>query len=348
MCHFLLHYKADPDIQSTLQGQTALHLAVGMRWKRVVQVLVTAGANVEIEDKAGIKPEDLGEEAKQWLEKAPSPDPPLSLDVEAKTLTPAFPLSPSHETFKISFPRSTSTFCQLLSSPVSRDEEDIVIFERLDTSPLSTRDQEATKTLPESPLVSDDYKKSALYLWLCSVRLDSLFELLTDNGYDHLDALLLQVSLKHLSLPLLHSLGIDKVGERVRLLACLEEQIAVRSSQSLPFPSSNSLFCCTKVENSTFPSFLHWLEDLKLRHLHPNFQATGYDDLSHLLALMHTKYAVTDEVLERDIGIKKLGYRHRILLKLREDAGVSRSMLGKRTDVERSRNRKVWESCEVM
>lgn len=360
-------YKADPDVKTALLGQTALHLAVEVGWKRVVQVLVAGDASTEAMDRAGLKPGDLGgREAAQWLEKSPSPDPPYMSDVDVKTsnsdLSPrSNPSSPSG--FKISFQPSPPVFCQILHSPpISRDEEDIVMFERSGTAPISHRDQEATcdfRAVQDSPVAAEDYKRSALYLWLCGVRLDGLFELLVERGYGELDGLLEHVEGKRLNLQIMQGLGIAKIGERVRLMACLEEQIMTRQTQSQvsPSPLPRLNLCCPQATDTSIPSLLQWLEDIKLRHLHPNFLATGYSDLEHLLALMHTKYALTDEVLERDIGIRKLGYRHRILLRLFEDSQIAISMLpsdGRNTQfdspatLEKERKITACELCSTM
>jgi len=337
VCQLLLTHKADPEMKTALQGQTALHLAVEVGWKRVVQVLVAGDASTEAVDRAGLRPGDLGgREVLQWLEKSPSPDPPYMSDVDAKTsnsdLSPrSTPSSPSG--FKISFQPSPPVFCQILHSPpISRDDEDIIMFERSGSAPISHRDQEVTcdfRAVPDSPVAAEDYKRSALYLWLCGVRLDGLFELLVERGYGELDGLLEQVEGKKLNLQALQGLGVGKIGERVRLMACLEEQIVTRQGnfQASPSPFPRLNLCCPQAVDTSTLSLLQWLEDIKLRHLHPNFLATGYSDLEHLLGLMHTKYALTDEVLERDIGIRKLGYRHRILLKLFDDSQVAISML---------------------
>jgi hypothetical protein len=366
VCQMLLTHRADPDIKTALKGQTALHLAVEIGWKRVVQVLVAGNASTEVLDRAGLKPGDLGErgEVVQWLEKSPSPDPPYMSDVDAKTsnsdLSPRSNLS-SPSGFRITFQPSPPVFCQILHSPpISRDEDDIIMFERSCAVSIPLRDQEATcdfRSVQDSPVAAEDYKRSALYLWLCGVRLDGLFELLVERGYGELDGLLEQVEGKKLTLQVLQGLGVVKIGERVRLMACLEEQISARYSHASPRPLNRLNLCCPQVSDSSFPSLLQWLEDIKLRHLHPNFLATGYSDLEHLIALMHTKYALTDEILERDIGIRKLGYRHRILLKLFDDAEMAVSMLAtngrsQKIDnyavVEKDRQVVACELCSIM
>lgn len=55
---------------------------------------------------------------------------------------------------------------------------------------------------------------------------------------------------------------------------------------------------------------------MNLGFLIKNFENSGFDDLEQILYLMNSKYPITDKILLEDIGIEKLGHRHRILSKL--------------------------------
>jgi hypothetical protein len=48
---------------------------------------------------------------------------------------------------------------------------------------------------------------------------------------------------------------------------------------------------------------------MQLGGLHKPFVDTGYDDYEELLYLMGTQFPITDQVLEDDIGITKMGHR---------------------------------------
>ena len=173
-----------------------------------------------------------------------------------------------------------------------------------------------------------DPKKSSMYTWLVRARLEGLFDCLLEAGFDDITSLRDQMNS---SLPLdldgLKRIGIRKPGHRVRLLACLEEEArgrfrgrrrAVESEEISPF------HCCGQVNSSPgvmlLPTFQQWLDSLNLPHLVSQFVDAGYDDLEHLLALMHTRYPITDQVLRDDIKVAKLGHRQRILIRLEEDS----------------------------
>lgn len=50
------------------------------------------------------------------------------------------------------------------------------------------------------------------------------------------------------------------------------------------------------------------------------FKISGYDELEWLFIQMQSSIPITDEILEHEVGISKIGYRSRILFRLSEDA----------------------------
>lgn len=199
-------------------------------------------------------------------------------------------------------------------------------------------------------------KKSILFNWLKKMRLECVFEKLIESGYDDLD--LLQGQMRSdlpLSLSHLKEIGILKAGHRVRFIAGLEEAIGrvedERNEQNKGFSLS---FCTVSQEISNvvlLPTLQQWLEELKLKHLYQNFVEAGFDDLEHLLALMHTKHPITEEVLKTDLNVYKLGHRHRLLFKLRQDCGKVTRMaadLRSHLSLEREEKTAACELCEVM
>jgi len=203
-------------------------------------------------------------------------------------------------------------------------------------------------------------KKSLLFNWLKKLRLDLIFEQLIEAGYDDLDLLLGQMrSEMPLTLSHLKEIGIEKAGHRVRLLAGLEEAVAgpgaeeKRKEQDQGFSLS---FCTVSQAVSglaLLPSLQQWLDGLKLKHLYQNFVEAGFDDLEHLLALMHSNYPLTDEVLKSEVNIYKLGHRHRLLFKLKQDCGKARRMVGggegaPGVSMEREEKGAACELCQLM
>eukprot|EP00358_Blepharisma_japonicum_P005978 CAMPEP_0202944826 /NCGR_PEP_ID=MMETSP1395-20130829/5718_1 /ASSEMBLY_ACC=CAM_ASM_000871 /TAXON_ID=5961 /ORGANISM="Blepharisma japonicum, Strain Stock R1072" /LENGTH=137 /DNA_ID=CAMNT_0049644101 /DNA_START=910 /DNA_END=1320 /DNA_ORIENTATION=+ len=123
-------------------------------------------------------------------------------------------------------------------------------------------------------------------------------------------------------------MGIKKPGHRVRVLALLEDEV-LRMRKSLAEPS-NFNCCAAPIASQVISSTYHgknienWLDELSLGFLIRNFRDSGYDDLDHIWMLMNSNYPITEDVLKNDIKIDKLGYRHRILAKLNEEATLKR------------------------
>lgn len=167
---------------------------------------------------------------------------------------------------------------------------------------------------------------SQLQDWLEKRRLSEIYTLLAASGFEDVEALLSRPQV--LSQDDLLHMGIAKPGHRQRLLMALDEEsgLFTRTQVVHFFPSSRpQIRCCGTQLNptSTFNLALSnplrdWLRSIKLEHLFDRFQASGFDDLNDLVQMMTWRSPITDEVLERDIGITKPGHRARILSRLQE------------------------------
>lgn len=173
-----------------------------------------------------------------------------------------------------------------------------------------------------------------LYDWLEKENLQDLYEVLVGGGYDDITTMIDQM---HSPLPIteqmLKNIGIDKPGHRVKLIMKLEEDAGfsqMKSSRARVEPriSRNFMKCCLAPNHATVafvssPSLLEWLRGLRLESLHADFMKAGYDDVETLISQLTWRRPLNDEVLLRDVGIKKPGYRNRILSKLKEEQQLS-------------------------
>ena len=96
-----------------------------------------------------------------------------------------------------------------------------------------------------------------------------------------------------------------------------------------------------------YPSLKNWLQGINLGSLLPKFIESGYDNYEELLFLMTTPYAVTDLVLENDIGVTKLGHRQRILLKLYMESQAEEAKK-KAVIIDMESNKSACEMCILM
>jgi hypothetical protein len=199
-----------------------------------------------------------------------------------------------------------------------------------------------------------EFKKTPLYDWLASYKLESLFEVLVHNGYEDYDSIIgLMQSSNPLDTLQLQSIGVKKPGHRDRLIALLEEELREADVQTKK--SATSPFtCCTRAVSRNghelSMALERWLETLGLGFLFEKLQEAGYDDLEQIIFLQKTRFALDDQRLT-EIGIDKVGHRHRILNKLQAETyfgtGANRRQDSELV-IERDSRHISCESCLVM
>lgn len=141
--------------------------------------------------------------------------------------------------------------------------------------------------------------------WLHDLGLDAVYEKLLDNGFDSLEELLAeQCSGLRLSEEQLCDMGVAQIGQQRILLAGLE--LEERCPAPLP-PTCLRVPCAALA-----PSLGKWLASLGLESYTALFEASGLSNFAQMLGLMSTSYRITEDTLA-EIGIRKLGHRHRIL-----------------------------------
>ena len=188
-------------------------------------------------------------------------------------------------------------------------------------SSLRTNPRPARLSTPDTILRDDGRFLS----WLAALRLESMYPALVDGGFDDLGQVCVQMrSGMPLTEELLEMVGVEKQGWRVVFLAALEREVLRTAQKPQPTSKRSKGQCCHSPTPTpsvlSFPSLPLWLDRLGLGYLLPHFEAAGYLEVEQLLFLMHSRYPVTDTVLQNNVGVEKVGHRHRILCKLREDA----------------------------
>lgn len=69
----------------------------------------------------------------------------------------------------------------------------------------------------------------------------------------------------------------------------------------------------------------YWLDRMGLQEYYHVLMDAGYDDIDAMIDQMRTPLPIEDSTF-RDIGISKPGHVVRVILKLEEDASMSKSM----------------------
>ena len=75
----------------------------------------------------------------------------------------------------------------------------------------------------------------------------------------------------------------------------------------------------------------NWLKDLKIDNYLMNFIYNGYHSIELLFLQMQIECPITQEILRDEIGIDLIGYRSRIINKLKEDGKNMYNMLKTKT-----------------
>lgn len=386
----LLKHKANPNLPTeavifTQLGKTPLHIAVETNNKKLVQLLLRYDADPSIRDKSSQLPVDLCRSQdieRQFVDGCSEVATPCDLSMESIDPVMELPQDSVRETKELLDVIITvrnsgkDDSDDLIFTPeqiVSPQGFKVFNFETGPQQPLSRKcssimEPECENTVRNSirtpPIRSFSFghepKKSLLFNWLKKLRLDLIFEQLIDAGYDDLDLLLGQMrSEMPLTLSHLQEIGIEKPGHRTRLLAGLEEAVGrsgIEEQKKEPDQGFSLSFCTVSQAVcglALLPTLQQWLDGLKLKHLYQNFVETGYDDLEHLLALMHTNYPITDEVLKSEVNIYKLGHRHRLLFKLKQDCAKAKKMVGggevaSGMTMEREEKGAACELCQLM
>ena len=277
----LLSYNADPNILNKT-GETALHQAVESDQFEIVKLLLQYNTDPCIQREDGESP------------------------------------------LNIAIKKSSETMIELLSNYkndplISKlscfDKEKNSLFSNLEASEINSKNmiQNDFQSIIEPEI--EDSTKNSLYQWLIKMNLQELFEVFVNQGYDDLNFLLEQMKTEPLTLEVLKEIGVNKIGHRLIVLACLEDEINKFLRKSAPIASN----CCSKKTAEELSSLKQWLVELNLQNYHFLFIKAGFFDLEKMFFVMNSSYPITEEIL-KDIGIEKIGHRQRILIKLREEA----------------------------
>ena len=201
--------------------------------------------------------------------------------------------------------------------------------------------------ITQSRLKSSHKKNNPLIEFLSQINLLKYLNNLDNNGFDDINLLIEEAkkgdTIKDQELK---ETGINIPGDRAKILIRIKEK-ANLFGFTVPKSVYYTLQNLNDIENDQHIIDLNnWLSNLKVDRYLMNFVNNGYHSIELLLMQMETENPLTTEILRDEIGIDKIGYRSRILNKLKEEA---RSLSNKlKTSILVVNNRGDDKNCECI
>ena len=158
--------------------------------------------------------------------------------------------------------------------------------------------------------------------FLFQINMDKYLNILANNGFDDINLILEQSKNGGSSIldSELKEAGISIPGDRAKILIRIQE---LSNNFSFPIPKEvyHQIEDINKIESDEHIQKLkRWLENLKVEDYLINFIYSGYHSVELLLLQMISQNPLTSEMLKEEIGIDKIGYRSRIINKLKDEA----------------------------
>ena len=145
----------------------------------------------------------------------------------------------------------------------------------------------------------------------------------------------------------LKNIGINKPGDRAKILIRIQEK-----SNLFDFTIPKAVYYFINNYNEQIEKdenlnkLLLWLKEINLDIYISNFINNGYFSVDLLYVQMESKNPLTDEILKNEILIEKLGYRMRILNKLKEEYPLYLNKLKSENIVyNQNENNSICSSC---
>ena len=158
--------------------------------------------------------------------------------------------------------------------------------------------------------------------FLSQINMDKYIGILALNGFDDINLILEQSKngIASIQDSELKEAGIKMPGDRAKILIRIQEL-----SNNFVFPIPKEVYYSNEKINTfendnKIKKLKEWLKSLKLDNYFMNFINCGYYSIDLLLMQMVSSNPINNEILKDEIGIQKVGYRSRIINKLKEDS----------------------------
>ena len=153
--------------------------------------------------------------------------------------------------------------------------------------------------------------------FLKEIDLDEKYKfLLIQSGFDDFNLLIEQIKNDYVPITYknLKEIGINKPGDCFKILLHLEEKANLFS---FPFDYEKIYFFNERNNNFLY----RFLSSMYLENYLNNFLMNGFSSPEFMFLVMNSKNVINESVLN-EIGIEKIGYRMRIISKIKNDSKI--------------------------
>ena len=157
--------------------------------------------------------------------------------------------------------------------------------------------------------------------FLSQINMDEYLPNFSMNGFDDINLILEQSKngISSIKDNELKEAGIQLPGDRAKILIRIQEL-----SNNFNFPIPQNIYDQVDKKNIENDKNVHklkeWLQNLKVDLFFNNFLKGGYYSLELLFIQMASSNPINGDILKDDLGIEKVGYRTRIINRLKDDS----------------------------
>ena len=183
--------------------------------------------------------------------------------------------------------------------------------------------------------------------FLMQINLQKYYNNFNNNGFDNINMIIDNTKKgKYLTDNQLKNIGIIKAGDRAKILIRIQEK-ANLFEYNIPKIVYYICYHLEKIEDDINVFKLYeWLKNIKLEEYINNFLNNGYFSVDLLFVQLLSNNPLTDQILKNDLGIDKLGYRARILNKLKEELNsYSNNLKNSVVSFHTIENHKICSEC---
>ena len=163
--------------------------------------------------------------------------------------------------------------------------------------------------------------ENSVYKFLQEINMEKYYNNLTSNGFDDIQLIIEQCKndKKGITDDNLKKAGIELPGDRAKIFIRIQDK-----AKNFNFKIPDSIYhICNNLNNIEKDDYIkklnNWLTQLKLQEYLIKFISSGYHSVELIYAQMISKFPLNEDILENEIGIKLLGHRKRLMLKLEDE-----------------------------